>query len=527
MRWLRLGLAATAAATFVLAVSCREPTQIMVSITTDVACSDVGTAGGVAIRVGSAAAVDSLASSALVATDCNAGDLGTLAVVPSSADDDQVAIVVAVGSRTDPNAPAVKSVDCAPKGQTNCIVAKRVLRYIPHTSLALPIHLSLKCAGVTCPNAEETCIEGVCTSTTPECTKTNSCKDASPPPSDGGPVKDVGPADVVASDACLTMCNGKCADFMTSPDHCGQCGFSCGNGVCVNGACKLAPTPSVNVAGRCIAAAAPVVIWTDKDAAYWTHTNGSSFVASKLVGLTSPGAAASGGGFVSFVGEAAPLSIDRAYKASTPPNLGSSPADVTLPDKYLWVGRSESGVECSSYTSGNSAFVTCLGQFPKTAIVTTNMGPLAVSANHWNLILQPGTSSAVVQSGDFSGTPLPASAVAKARTLAAAPGTDQIYVAVDGTIVSINGSTPKPVYSGPEPVRGLRVDSKGVLYFVEGPATNAAIRRLSYSGIPVPQNGAPVVWSGPLDLLGEVACIDVDDTSVYFISGGAPFKVRK
>lgn len=202
-RWLHFAVAAGWVGVTILAAACREPTEITIAITTDVPCNEVALAGGVAIRVGTSTSVESNASSAVVAPDCKAGVIGTLAIVPSSSVDDQVAIEVAVASRSNPALPFIKSVDCDPQNPGNCIIAKRVLRYIPHTALDLPIHLSLKCAGVKCANPNETCVDGTCVGVTPDCTVDNTCRDAEPPrdaTTDSAPTVDVNKNDSPTAD---------------------------------------------------------------------------------------------------------------------------------------------------------------------------------------------------------------------------------------------------------------------------------------------------------------------------------------
>lgn len=211
MKWLRFAVAAGWVGATILAAACREPTEITISITTDVPCNEVALAGGVAIRVGTSASVESNASSAVVAPDCKAGAIGTLAIVPSKSVDDQVAIEVAVASRSNPALPFIKSVDCDSQNPGNCIIAKRVLRYIPHTALDLPIHLSLKCAGVKCANANETCVDGVCVGVTPDCTIDNTCRDADSPREAG---KDATFVDAVGLDG--TSTDGKLFDAADS-----------------------------------------------------------------------------------------------------------------------------------------------------------------------------------------------------------------------------------------------------------------------------------------------------------------------
>jgi hypothetical protein len=46
-------------------------------------------------------------------------------------------------------------------GYAGCIVARRLLRFVPHTSLTLPINLTADCVGVKCDPAS-TCFDGKC-----------------------------------------------------------------------------------------------------------------------------------------------------------------------------------------------------------------------------------------------------------------------------------------------------------------------------------------------------------------------------
>jgi hypothetical protein len=127
----------------VLACSCRAPTEITLAISTDEACPR---AGDLAITVGSPEGIEGSAPGAVTAPSCDAsGDLGTIVLVPSGENDARVAIEVSLG-------------DCAAGA---CIVARRALRYLPHTPLRVLIALRQRCAGVSCPRGE-TCVSGDC-----------------------------------------------------------------------------------------------------------------------------------------------------------------------------------------------------------------------------------------------------------------------------------------------------------------------------------------------------------------------------
>jgi len=141
-----------------LVAACRAPTQITLELSTNVDCSQhkVSTQ----ISIGHVTDVDQKPPSAET-TSCQPGGgrIGDLVVVPSGADDDTVAIDVVAGVDVDP------SVDCRPPGGplggTSCIVARRALAFIPHENQTLPVVLSNKCLGVTCPSGT-TCVDGVC-----------------------------------------------------------------------------------------------------------------------------------------------------------------------------------------------------------------------------------------------------------------------------------------------------------------------------------------------------------------------------
>lgn len=540
MHWLRLGLAGGAVGCAVVAASCREPTQITLEITTDVSCADVALGGGVLVRVGNPATIDVTGSTSIVATDCNGGKVGTLAIVPSNTDDDQVAILAAVASRSDPALPIVRSADCDPKNPGNCIVTKRVLRFVPYTSLRLPVHLSLACAGVTCPDPSQTCVAGECRGIVPDCTDPNGC--TTPPPVidagrdatldtnvpeigvGDGKIPDVGAPDLGVTDSCFT-CGGPCVNLKNDPQNCGACGLVC-TGTCVGGLCQLSnQVPSA--ANACIATDGPVTIWTagnnTSGSAYWVPRAGASNY-NKIDALTTPGFVASGAG-LSLIGASANASFYHDYSAATPP-VGGATATLPTPNHYDFIGRSSVGVRCYTYVEGGVSYVACPNKFAKVAITST--GPIAVGASVWVSILQPNTGSAKLQFGDGNGVLLGQIAAPNARAIATHPGKDTVYVAAGSTItVYTSPSASAVAWTGLQEVRGLRLDPNGTLYFVEANGTTANVRKLTYLGVPIQQNQAPILYSGPIDRLGELACIDVDDVAFYVVANGVPLRGPK
>lgn len=150
---------------------CREPTQITARITTDVACSDNG---GAAVAVGLIGSLGDKPPSATVDPCLQepGRELGDIVLIPSAGKDDEVAIQVVMGF----TAPVEECLG----GQfdTRCIVARRALRYIPHTELVVPIVMRAVCAGVEClPN--ETCVKGQCYSASiePEQCRGDGCEE--------------------------------------------------------------------------------------------------------------------------------------------------------------------------------------------------------------------------------------------------------------------------------------------------------------------------------------------------------------
>ncbi len=51
---------------------------------------------------------------------------------------------------------------------------------------------------------------------------------------------------------CANVCNGKCVDFMTDPNHCGSCGNPCASGACQSGQCVCAGPGQKFCGGICI-----------------------------------------------------------------------------------------------------------------------------------------------------------------------------------------------------------------------------------------------------------------------------------
>jgi hypothetical protein len=147
-------LACLSAALAVTLAACRSPTQIEVPVTTDIPCAEVT---GTSFTPGQLGAIETRPL-ATMSTTCTDGYLGTVVMVPSGDDGADVAFKVVTsfdGTSVD---------QCTADGgyAGNCIVARRALRYLPHTTLTVPVRMSRVCAGNDCGDPTMTCVEGQC-----------------------------------------------------------------------------------------------------------------------------------------------------------------------------------------------------------------------------------------------------------------------------------------------------------------------------------------------------------------------------
>ncbi|HEY2510895.1 MAG TPA: hypothetical protein VGI39_08565 [Polyangiaceae bacterium] len=176
------------AALALLAVACRSPTQITFDITTDVPCNQLG---DTQVTAGALEVLDKGLPPTTTAPQCTLeGHVGSFVVVPSGGDDNaQVAVEIVAG--------VGESTNLCAADPTKCIVAKRALRFIPHTPLTVSVGLDSACAGVVCPGVE-TCVDGQCKSALigdpGQCTGAG-CSDTILPPVDGGAPVEAGAMD--------------------------------------------------------------------------------------------------------------------------------------------------------------------------------------------------------------------------------------------------------------------------------------------------------------------------------------------
>jgi hypothetical protein len=187
-----VGAVAVAVAVGSAHAACYSPTQIELALSTDIPCPTVAAGGGAEISV--AASTEGLASEEPVTTTtaCNGSSIGTLVLVPSGGRGDRVALQIAL------RFPG-RSERCRPPDDVaDCVVARRVVTFIAHRSLRLPVNLDSRCRGVSC-TADQTCEQGVCVAAEVPCVD-NVCSSRSEASSDASPAVD-GADDVGAVDA--------------------------------------------------------------------------------------------------------------------------------------------------------------------------------------------------------------------------------------------------------------------------------------------------------------------------------------
>jgi alpha-tubulin suppressor-like RCC1 family protein len=150
------------AATIAAVAGCREPTEIVLEVSTDLFC---GYAVPVTqIRTGpSMEAVEGTAPVAETEACEPSGRIGSLVMVPQGDDSKPAAIKVVMTFTSNKFHLQEVSLDTCllQGGGQGCIVARRSLHFVPHTKLVLPIEMHSDCENVVCPPSE-TCVHEIC-----------------------------------------------------------------------------------------------------------------------------------------------------------------------------------------------------------------------------------------------------------------------------------------------------------------------------------------------------------------------------
>ncbi len=132
-----------------LVVSCLDPTEVTVTVTSDMPCTQVA---GTNIRIGSG----DVSASVPATEHCTHGDtIGSVVVLPNaSLSAAQIKVVTGTGTTT------ADQCDADPKTK-GCIVARRTLSFVTHTKLSLPILMQQSCVDQPC-DEKTTCVNGAC-----------------------------------------------------------------------------------------------------------------------------------------------------------------------------------------------------------------------------------------------------------------------------------------------------------------------------------------------------------------------------
>ena len=157
---LRSRLLACAAACFLGAPlsACLGATEITLDVRTNLPCTSAGAWKGIAISVGQPGVDVESRAPVLTTTACSAsGEVGSLVIVPTGANDATVGIRVVAGITRNPE-------DCAAHAYDGCIVSRRTLTYLPHQSEHVVVALTSDCLGNAC-DINHTCVNGSCTDT--------------------------------------------------------------------------------------------------------------------------------------------------------------------------------------------------------------------------------------------------------------------------------------------------------------------------------------------------------------------------
>lgn len=152
-----LPILAGALAAAAAVASCRGATQASIEITTDFACASLKQT-----RIFTGSAPDESSVSPTTETPaCTpegaGGRVGSLTVVPTKGSDGRVHVRVVAGI----DRPAT---ECFAPRYAGCVVARRVLAYVPHASLSVPIAMLARCKDVPCDESTTCGRAGRCVS---------------------------------------------------------------------------------------------------------------------------------------------------------------------------------------------------------------------------------------------------------------------------------------------------------------------------------------------------------------------------
>lgn len=205
----------------VWAADCTQPTELIVRVRAT-SCEDVTST---TITVGTRTSVDERPPSASrTACDPSSGEIGSLVLVPSGAEDGEVYVRVVTGIR-------VSAETCTAPAFAGCVVAKRSLRYVRGQSVIVEVTIDPQCRDVQC-GPGGTCSGGRCVSDEDGGALVDGgARDGSDGPADSG----------LDADAAVPV---KCEDV-------------CDAGTCVSGRCEITCTAATCAQGATCPAGVP------------------------------------------------------------------------------------------------------------------------------------------------------------------------------------------------------------------------------------------------------------------------------
>jgi hypothetical protein len=191
-------------------VGCNNPTQITLQVATD-QCGTYPGATVTSIFAGEPGSGIESAAPLRVTSDCGTnGSIGSLVLVPGGSDSGQIEVRVVMGVGAAGNAanPCVGTPGVPSTYGLNCIVQRRILYFVPHQNIVLPVQMigngmATSCLGNVCNSdgmADSTCAgpgDANCVSANCEL-EGNSCVIATAGTGDAGPDATV-PQDAPAS----------------------------------------------------------------------------------------------------------------------------------------------------------------------------------------------------------------------------------------------------------------------------------------------------------------------------------------
>lgn len=176
-------------------IACQDPTQVQLVVRTNVAYAQGASLAIWASHTPGAATLSAESSDPWLAD----GEVGDLMVTPGTAGrEGPLTLRIAMGLR------GKKAEDCR-DGDPGCIIARRNLRFVPHTRLKVPVVVYLACEGVRCDEASTCSYLGKCVSASVDpqrCASAEGCPLPDEPPFTGvaAPVPP-GPANDASTDA--------------------------------------------------------------------------------------------------------------------------------------------------------------------------------------------------------------------------------------------------------------------------------------------------------------------------------------